>query len=535
MPPAPLRNTSAFPEDRPRESDLTPRRTILEKAWRRHWIVLAIGLLVLLIPFSTNFQHGGGPMDEGILLVYPEMIQRGAVPYRDFEFCYGPTTMYLLAGIYEIFGTNIAVERTVGLLYRAVILVALFALTRRWGTAMATGCMLIAGCLLLPLGVVAYAWLGAMACALSFIWVMASAKSNLRCLWGGILASLAISFRQDAGPAVLLAACVLLQPHSGRLRLKFVLGGAIGLIPFIVLFFVAGPEPLFNELFLYPVFRMSGRRIPFSSAEPFLVWLFFAQVFAAAISIVAAIFALRSSRLARDRVLLALALLGAGLLLQAWQRLDLHHVLYVAFLTSGILPVSLLTLCSRRPKETPPVGLALSAAAIVALILCAIAPVLPRAVLARFAEALQTTPAGSAFVHQNGRSFPVGPPGKAVIIDRMLDQLEELSKPGDRLFVGPEDLRGTVYCDTYLYHLMPKLQPATYFLEMNPGSANRPGSRLASDIASADWLILNSEWTSPSGANGLTAEGPDEAGNVVRDHFRPVGRYGSFTLFARAP
>lgn len=508
-----------------------------ETTRRNGWIALAIGLLILLVPFSTTFQHGGGPMDEGTLLVYPEMVQRGAIPYRDFETFYGPANPYLLAAVYTIFGTNIGVERTVGLLYRAVILIALFGLASRWGTPIATGCMLIGGLLLLPLGVVAYAWLAAMACALCFVWAMAAPESDWRCLFGGVLASLAMSFRPDVGPAVLLAACVLLQALSWRLRAKFILGSAIGLVPFTVLTFIAGPEQVFNNVFLYPVLRCgSARRIPFSGAEPFLVRLFFAQVIAAAVNIMAAIFALRSSsRLPRDRVLLALAVLGAGLLPQAWQRLDLYHSLFVAFLTIGILPVALLTLCFRRTKEAPPVGLALGAAAIVALILSVIAPVIPKTFLARFAEALQTAPTGSEFVHQNGRSFPVGPPERAVIIGRMMDKLEQLSKPGDRLVVGPDDLRAPQYCDTFLYHLMPKLQPATYFLEMNPGSANRPGSRLASDVASADWLILNSEWNSPVGAKGLTVDGSDGPGNVVRDHFRLIGRYGSFTLFARAP
>jgi hypothetical protein len=319
--------------------------------------------------------------------------------------------------------------------------------------------------------------------------------------------------------------------------MKFILGGAIGLIPFAILFFLAGPEQVFNNIFLYPVVRSGpSRRIPLSSADPFLVRLFFAQLVAAAINIGAAIYALRAHR-ARppDKVLLSLALLGAGVLPQAWQRLDLYHVLFVAFLTIGILPLSLFSILSRQRKDRPPIGLALGAAAIVAVLVCAIAPIFPKNFVARFAEALQTAPTGSEFAHKGARSFPVGPPERAVMIGRMLDQLEKLSTPGQRLFVGPGDLRAPVYCDTFLYHLMPKLRPATYFLEMNPMSANRPGSRLATDIASADWLILNSEWKAASGAGELAGEGSAEPVNIVRDRFRPVGRYGSFMLFERAP
>jgi hypothetical protein len=234
-------------------------------------------------------------------------------------------------------------------------------------------------------------------------------------------------------------------------------------------------------------------------------------------------------------VLFAVALLGAGVLLQAWQRLDLYHVLFVAFLTIGILPLSLFSILSRRKMDQPSIALALGVAAAVAVFVCTIAPVLPKTFVARFGDAIQTAPVGSEFVQKGSRSFPVGPPERAVMIGRMLDRLEKLSAPGQRLFVGPENLRAAVYCDTFLYHLMPRLHPATYFLEMNPGSANRPGSRFAADIASADWLILNSEWVPPSAPSNLANAGSSEPENIVRDRFRPVERYGSFTLFERAP
>ena len=66
-------------------------------------------------------------------------------------------------------------------------------------------------------------------------------------------------------------------------------------------------------------------------------------------------------------------------------------------------------------------------------------------------------------------------------------------------------------------------------------SANRPGSRLATDIASANWLILNSEWKPARGPRELAGDGSAEPVNIVRDRFRPVGRYGSFMLFERSP
>ena len=499
------------------------------------WIALAIGLLILLVPFSATFQLRGGPMDEGTLLVYPEMVQRGAIPYRDFETFYGPANPYVLAAAYTFFDTNITVERTVGLLYRAMILIALFGLAKRWGTPIATGCMLLSGFLLLPLGVVAFAWLGALACALSFIWAMAAPGGHGRCLVGGLLAGMALVFRADMAPAVALAACVLLQPLSLSQRLRFAYGAAIGLIPFAALFLLAGPEQMFNNIFLYPVIRSGpGRRIPLFSAEPFLVRIFFAQVLAAAANIIVGVLVVRARpREQRNRALLALALLGAGVMPQAWQRLDLYHLLSVAFLVIGILPLTLFSLTLPSTGHRPHTWFAIGATLIVAVLVGAIAPLLPRLTVATFREGLQTTPARSVFVQHGLRSFPVGPPERVVNIGRMLDELERLSKPGERLFVGPADLRRTNYTDTYIYHMMPKLIPATYFLEMNPLSANRAGSRLAADVRRADWLVLNREWDLAKEPNRSSEYGSSAPNAVVQKEFDLCGEFGGYLLFRR--
>ena len=60
-----------------------------------------------------------------------------------------------------------------------------------------------------------------------------------------------------------------------------------------------------------------------------------------------------------------------------------------------------------------------------------------------------------------------------------VDELAASAEPGDRLLVGPSDLRRTWYSDVFVYWLLPELDPATYFIEMDPGLANDEGSRLA--------------------------------------------------------
>jgi hypothetical protein len=72
-------------------------------------------------------------------------------------------------------------------------------------------------------------------------------------------------------------------------------------------------------------------------------------------------------------------------------------------------------------------------------------------------------------LERNGRCIPMATVRITRTTGTLLDRIERIAAPGDRLFVGPADLRRTNYNDTFLYHLLPQLRAATYFLEMNPG------------------------------------------------------------------
>ena len=115
----------------------------------------------------------------------------------------------------------------------------------------------------------------------------------------------------------------------------------------------------------------------------------------------------------------------------------------------------------------------------------------------------------------------------------MLAAINRLASPGQRVFTGPADLRRTNYNNTFLYHLLPQLTPATYFLEMNPLSANRPGSRLSSDILSADWLILDHRLDEWNEQNESSRFGPETSNQVVRSNFELRAQLGSYEIYRR--
>ena len=499
-------------------------------------LVAGLCLIILLFAFSSRYNAPGDPMDEGMTLVYPELIQHGAVPYRDFESVYGPGNWWFLSGVYAVFGTNVYVERTVGLLYRVVCLIAIFALTRRWGVTVAAASMLLAGSLLLNTGPVALSWWGAMAFALSSLGLLAAGSTPWRCVGAGVAAGLAILFRVDVAPALGLAALPILWKLDWSRRLLLLgVAGVTVITPLLAVAYVAGFGPVLDNLFLLPVFHSSpARNLPFSGVEFRLLLFFAVSLVAVVLNLAAGIIAMRKFDDSRATpVLLAVALFAAGITHQPYHRLDFIHLLFVAFLTVGFLPVSFLIFASARRGELlrPPLAGAFCAGA--AALLFVGMPSIRTGTIIALTHPLGTTSRSSFLVNRNGRGFPLLSSSTAVLVEQMLEKLDLLSKPGERLFVGPADLRRTNYSDAFIYHLMPKLRPASRFIEMNPFSANAPGSRLSNDLEQADWLVLNRAWDDWPEQNRSRENGPDAPLQVVRNNFVLVEEYGSFELFRR--
>lgn len=501
---------------------------------RKHLIAAAV-ILTLLAALWPAFDDRAARMDEATLLVYPELILKGQLPYRDFETFYGPANPYVLSAAYAIWRPSIFVERAVGLGYRLAILLGLCALLRRWGETMTIGGLLIAACLIVPVKLPAYAWLGGVMAALWSLYCLTNVDLARRCFLGGLLGGTALLFRVDLAPAVILAALPQFVAMTWTNRWRYIGGAALGLLPFAWLAAVAGPAQLFNNLFLFPVL-ISGpaRRLPMLAAPLCVIILLVAHTVATLVNLAAGVFAVRADRQSnRPRVLLGLGLLGLGLTHQALQRSDLVHVLCSVFVSLALLPISLWTLWSRYSREPLRRRDELLVAACALLLLLALLPEIGLSLRQTVVTALSPQLEQPLFLRQRDRAFPLSPRALAVEAARMLNRLETEASPGQRLFVGPADLRRTNYADTWIYHMLPQLRPATYFLEMNPLSANRPGSRLAGDVASADWLVLNREWDYWHENNRSQQFGPEAAARVVGEKFELCGEYGPFELFRR--
>ena len=202
---------------------------------------------------------------------------------------------------------------------------------------------------MLNLGVVAYAWMGGIACALWSIFIISKTDSGFRCFFGGMLGATALLFRPDLGPAVILGTLPLFLRMSRAWKPRYLGGMCIGLLPLGLLTVAAGPQQVLDNLLLFPVFYGNGgRHFPLAQATASVLGLLTVHLIASGINILGGVIALRRQpQLIDGRLLLGAALFAVALTHQAVQRVDEMHVLFAVFASLAILPISLFVLLSK--------------------------------------------------------------------------------------------------------------------------------------------------------------------------------------------
>ncbi len=529
---------------------------------RWHWAgVASLGtvLAVVALPLRGMYRSPGAPMEEGFMLTFPERVLAGDVPNVDFLHLYGPGSLHALAGAYRVFGVHLEVERTVGLVQHLGIVLAIYALARSWGRLAAAGCAILAAVMVLsPIGLSALAWNGAVALGLwSLVLALrASAPevSHPGRWWvaSGVLAGLALTYRPDVVVALALGLGAVVWTRRTMLWRRFAPGFAVGLIPMFVHLAMAGVGPSVEGMLLDPVFRLRpGRELPRPpswdhldgalqviaekfppywpfpaprASEQLFVWFFLLPAVAFGV-LAAAIIVRRRDRSARTLTLLGAAMFGVGLLPQALQRPDSAHFLWVSCVSFAIAPLAVIELVARARPAWPRTSRVLTGLGTVTAVLLVVLPFYTlRTYLLGVRQTLGQLPPG-LLVERAGRRFYLGDVPPWLASTELVRDLDAMAQPGERLLVGPVDLRHTNYSDVVFYYLFPELEPATQFIEMDPGMANAEGSSLADDVASADWLILTRFWSGWIEPNDSRVFGPDDPNRVVEEQFCLVRSY----------
>jgi hypothetical protein len=111
----------------------------------------------------------------------------------------------------------------------------------------------------------------------------------------------------------------------------------------------------------------------------------------------------------------------------------------------------------------------------------------------------------------------------------MLVAIDGLARPGDSVFVGPQDLRTAGTGDAFLYFLLDRLKPASYFMLVDPHTINRPRNGFDRELTRAEFLILTTRETRFSAADA----GPNTPNEIVAARFCVRARSGTYQLYQR--
>ncbi len=545
---------------------LLTRTSARVSAWSprtKRVVVFLVLAAAFALPLRGLLRNQGPPMEEGFMLVFPERVLHGDFPNRDFLHLYGPGSLWALAGWMKVLGVNLTAERLFGLLQQIGVVVGIYWLARAWGRRLALACALLALLFIVPpLGLTALAWIGGVALGLiglnlTLVGRRAAPHDPRRAgrflFWGGLVAAGALLFRLDLVIAVGLGALGATAGLGWALKRRFAAGLGLGLLAYIVQLATAGPYNTFKGMVLDPVvYLRGGRRLPIppswnhldgflqrsgaiqppkwplphlETSQQLFIWFFVMIAVVIAVPVIGRFAVRRDPGRYQARVLLAAGLFGLGMLPQGIQRVDSAHFSWVSCVSLALLPVAVVELLRLRraslPRWTPMVTIVAIPVAIVLLF--------PHFTGWSYADFVAQTFGRHrlAFpIERNGRTFYYGRDDVAQAARDLLAEVPKVAKPGDRLFVGPTDLRKTPYSDAYLYYLLPEYPPGTYFIEMDPGVANRKGSRMPADLAGSQIAILSGVWNDWDEPNDARKFGSDESNRVLRRDFCLVKTFG---------
>lgn len=346
------------------------------------WIGTVIVVLAALQYWLWYFRRSTNLLDEGSTAAQALRIVNGELIYRDFFTVVTPGSYYTVAWLFQIFGERLIVLRWTSLVTGLLIVLVTLIVARRvmsWPFAAAAALMTtVWGWFLVTPNYyslqAALLALTALACYLR----VAGGGSEKWTLMAGVMTGLTAMVKQNVGAYAAIALLIsiwasrLFEPRwDPRARLRssamLIAGICIPVLPTLLFLVVSGAGPyLYESWVYYPLAKYPQRfSLPFPQfypvlpdhgvlsladaltavitrrvAEPaaFDIWVKFViylPVLVYPLAVVAmGVHAYRARRrnvgeaVREGRALLAIALMGALLLLQSWPRADVAHILF---------------------------------------------------------------------------------------------------------------------------------------------------------------------------------------------------------------
>jgi hypothetical protein len=548
--------------------DLGPRELL---AW-------AIVAGVLLLPIRGMMRNPGPQMEEGFMLVFPDRLLHGAIPNRDFLHLYGPGSLWVLAGVYKVFGTDLYVQRFFALLQQAGVAFGMYSIARWWGRRVAVAsAVLVIVIMLPPAQLTAFAWTGAVALALVGLGVGLHARATrderrgvALAVMSGILFGAAFLYRLDFVIACTLVVGVLIWGAPRRRSIALAVSAIATASLVLVQFVLAGFGTAFKGMVLQPVFdlrpgrglpippnwnRFDGfpqivgslRRLPWwpvptvGGPKQLFFW-FFLNLAAIAFVTAVGIWAVRRDRTSiRARAVLAGGLLSLGVVSQSLQRADSTHIAWVSCISIALVPVAMMEVLTAWERSASSGAIRAALGRHARLLACAIPIAGMFIVVPNFSFRTYYDYSLLSFGHhresyvirRGDRIFYYGEPTIAAGANALVPVADQYVRPGDRLFTGTVDLSRTYMSEAWWYYLFPETTPGTRYIEMDPGIADAKGSGLAHDLLTSDVVILSNvqrEWVDPNESSEFRDQTPNR---VLQREFCMVGEFGDVPDYLR--
>lgn len=515
--------------------------------------------------------------DEGLILTGAMRVAAGQIPHRDFYIPYGPAQLYVLAGLFKLFGTSLLVERLFDLLLKALLIAVVFATTSFYchkpipaAAGFIAGLSVFGllddscGLALTPVSLLN------LASTFLILPVIQGTISKRRIFGVGALAGCAALFRYDTGLAlfaihislVLVAVHLTSRGTTTRLRTfvsilwPYLLGfAAVFLPPAIYYLSVAPLHPFIHDIFLFPSkYYRSGRNLPF----PNIGWKTFDNItiyliiLAAGMSIYyGSIYLFRrpldkQNALDQQRwhwLLFVFGVLALGMYCKGFVRISLVH------LVLAIIPCFLLlaVLVEKRMSFRQPVrvsilclaGLFAASAAFSSLRELRVLYRLHPSLAGELVSSLRGTIPEMRVDWCNG----VNPLTKGICFlpddDRIrtTEFLASHTQPDEKLFVGLKRHDIIFANDNLIYFAVQRL-PATRWSHFDPGLQNRYDiqTEMIRELQknAPPYIVRDSEFDLIKEPNtSSVSTGVRQLDDYIDRNYHPVKTYGPFSIWQR--
>jgi hypothetical protein len=265
----------------PESNDFTGRQS---GHLRDDLVQLAVVFLVSYFFLFAAMTRRPGFYDEGIMLTGAMRVAAGQIPHRDFHYIYGPAEIYILSGLFKIFGTSLLAERLFDLLIKALIVTTVYAIVLSYCRRTVA----------IFISVVTILWLygmkefGLATTPVSLLNLVGSylilpifvgRVSTRRMFAAGAITGMAALFRPDTGIALAgIHACAIsiaiylrVEGTANRLRMfastfwPYLLGFALLTIPAAIYYLSVAPlAAMLADIVFYPAkYYHRGRYLPF--------------------------------------------------------------------------------------------------------------------------------------------------------------------------------------------------------------------------------------------------------------------------------